>query len=206
MLRSAKTNTPPAALGAGESLDRNALTGNLKPTTARSLSPRAEAAAETEERCGRKCLDGLCETARDGKEVEQGYQIVAVGAPRTPYAPSGALPSHQAPDSRTANRTGSCGTRGDCGATLPRSVVVTAVLPALLSVPCPGSRGPHFLSSTLRRPSGRRSSVMTECIMRERPTSRQPYSRGGIAAAPEIRIASQKYATLTLLRALEALI
>jgi len=57
-----------------------------------------------------------------------------------------------------------------------RSVVVTAVLPAPLSVPCPGSRGPHFLNSTLCRPSGRKSSVMTKCIMREWPTPRQLYS------------------------------
>ena len=111
-LKAQKNKGPTGNLGAGESLDGNTLTGNLKPRTGRLESPRTKAAAETGARRGRRRLDGRCETARDGKRIGREYQIVAVGAPQTPYAPRGASPSQQAPDSRTASRTRSCETHG----------------------------------------------------------------------------------------------
>jgi hypothetical protein len=52
---------------------------------------------------------------------------------------------------------------GFVGATLQRSVVVPAAVPAPLNVSCPASRGPRLSKFNLSRPSGRKS-LCDDCV------------------------------------------
>ncbi len=153
----------------------------------RAASPRGASARDTEARRGRPGGGGRCETVPDGEGRERELRRNAAGSPRPSRTPYGALPIHQAPDSRTASRTGSCGTRqvfGCDAATVGRGP--HSAPGASQQVWCPGGRGPRLFRCNAPAPRAGRVWVMTGCIMRSATARRQPIIPGSEKSPPPV--------------------